>query len=126
MEVYVEEERLVNRISTNCCPQVKTDPICDNLEEGADWVDLEEGPGLEVVDLGEAWEAGLEEVWEVDLEDVVAVVEDSVEAGCSCDPAKLVRKTCSNALSGFRNNAILYLYRCSTFSGNDSLIPFSP
>jgi hypothetical protein len=49
-------------------------------------VDLEEGPGLEVVDSEEAWEAGLEEVWEVDLEDVVAVVEeDSAGAGCSCD-----------------------------------------
>jgi hypothetical protein len=36
MEAYVEEERLVNRISTNCCPQVRMGPICDNLEEGAD------------------------------------------------------------------------------------------
>lgn len=91
MEAYVEEGRLVNRISTNCCPQVKTGPICDNLEEGADWVDLEEDLGSEVVDLGEAWEAGLEEVWEVDLEDVVAVAEDSVGAGCSCDSACLAR-----------------------------------
>jgi hypothetical protein len=88
----VEEERLVNRISTNCCPRVKTGPTCDNLEEGADWVDLEEGLGLEVVDSGEVWEAGLEEVWEVDSEDVVAVVEeDSAGAGCSCDSACLAR-----------------------------------
>jgi hypothetical protein len=36
MEAYVEEERLVNRISTSYCPQVKTGPTCDSLEEGAD------------------------------------------------------------------------------------------
>lgn len=102
----MEEERLANRISTNCCPQVKTGPICDNLEEGADWVDLEEDPGSEVVDSGEAWEAGLEE----DLVDVVAVVEDSVGAGCSCDFGK--SRTSVNAyISG--NNAILYMYRFS-------------
>lgn len=71
-------------------------------------MDLEEALGSEVVDLGEAWEAGLEEVWEVDLEDVVAVAEDSVGAECSCDFGK--SRTIVNAyISG--NNAILYLYR---------------